>query len=90
MMEGLALKCFLQIPKLSSPFPFIGRMPPSKRKTRRKVTDLQETSEIDLPESSPSRPSPKKRKVWHSNWKENPIIVLTELFFSRLIADDPH
>jgi hypothetical protein len=68
--EGLALTGFPQIPKLSSLFPFIGQMPPSKRKTRRKAADLHETSEIDLPESSPSRPSPKKRKVLHANWKE--------------------
>ena len=57
-------------------------MPPSKRKTRRKVADLHETSEIDLPESSPSRHSPKKRKVfaYELEGKKKPTIVLTELF----------
>ena len=38
-------------------------MPPSKRKARRKPADLLESSELDLPDSSPSRPSAKKRKV---------------------------
>ncbi|KAK5241613.1 transcription factor, partial [Exophiala xenobiotica] len=38
-------------------------MPPSKRKARRKPTDLLESSELDLPDSSPTRPSAKKRKV---------------------------
>ncbi|OQV03167.1 Fork head domain-containing protein isoform 2 [Cladophialophora immunda] len=38
-------------------------MPPSKRKARRKPADLPESSELDLPDSSPSRPSAKKRKV---------------------------
>ncbi|RVX70054.1 hypothetical protein B0A52_06226 [Exophiala mesophila] len=38
-------------------------MPPSKRKARRKPQDLLESSEPDLPDSSPSRPSSKKRKV---------------------------
>ena len=46
---------------------FVGQMPSSKRKTRRKAADLHEISEPDLPESSPSRPSPKKRKVTHAN-----------------------
>ncbi len=38
-------------------------MPPSKRKARRKQADLLGSSEPDLPDSSPTRPSAKKRKV---------------------------
>ncbi|KAL6240762.1 transcription factor [Rhinocladiella similis] len=38
-------------------------MPPSKRKPRRKQADVLESSELDLPDSSPTRPSAKKRKV---------------------------
>ena len=38
-------------------------MPPSKRKARRKPNDLAVSSDLDLPDSSPSRPSAKKRKV---------------------------
>lgn len=38
-------------------------MPPSKRKARRKPADPVESSELDLPDSSPTRPSAKKRKV---------------------------
>ncbi|KAH0844173.1 hypothetical protein AYO21_11529 [Fonsecaea monophora] len=41
-------------------------MPPSKRKARRKPADLAESSELDLPDSSPSRTSAKKRKVHNS------------------------
>ncbi|KAK2757102.1 transcription factor [Arachnomyces sp. PD_36] len=42
-------------------------MPPStKRRTRRKDIQLQETSDADVPDSSPSRPAMKKRKVTHS------------------------
>ncbi|KAJ9609153.1 transcription factor [Cladophialophora chaetospira] len=38
-------------------------MPPSKRKARRKPVDVPVSSDIDIPDSSPSRPSAKKRKV---------------------------
>lgn len=40
-------------------------MPPStaKRRTRRKDVQLQETSDAEVPDSSPSRPAMKKRKV---------------------------
>ena len=39
-------------------------MPPSKRKPRRKAADMNDTSEVDMPDSSPLRqPSAKKRKV---------------------------
>ncbi|KAJ9206614.1 transcriptional regulator family: Forkhead [Paecilomyces variotii] len=41
-------------------------MPPSsRRRTRRKEIQLQETSDAEAPDSSPSRPSVKKRKVEH-------------------------
>ncbi|KIX06177.1 uncharacterized protein Z518_04151 [Rhinocladiella mackenziei CBS 650.93] len=38
-------------------------MPPSKRKARRRPADVLESSELDLPDSSPTRPSAKKRRV---------------------------
>ncbi|KAL2426082.1 Fork-head transcriptional regulator 2 [Exophiala dermatitidis] len=38
-------------------------MPPSKRKARRKPTDILESSELDVPDSSPTVPASKKRKV---------------------------
>ncbi|KAI1617270.1 forkhead box protein J1 [Exophiala viscosa] len=38
-------------------------MPPSKRIPRRRPADALESSELDLPDSSPSRPSAKKRRV---------------------------
>lgn len=39
-------------------------MPPSsRRRTRRKEIQPQETSDAEAPDSSPSRPSVKKRKV---------------------------
>jgi len=39
-------------------------MPPtSRRRARRKDRQLQETSDAEAPDSSPSRPSAKKRKV---------------------------
>ncbi|KAL1965395.1 hypothetical protein VTN77DRAFT_5832 [Rasamsonia byssochlamydoides] len=41
-------------------------MPPtSRRRTRRREIQLQETSDAEGPDSSPSRPSTKKRKVEH-------------------------
>lgn len=39
-------------------------MPPSsRRRTRRTDARLQETSDAEAPDSSPSRPASKKRKV---------------------------
>jgi len=38
-------------------------MPSSKRKPRRKAANVNEASEIELPDTSPTRPSAKKRKV---------------------------
>jgi hypothetical protein len=35
----------------------------SRRRTRRQDVQLQETSDAEAPDSSPSRPSNKKRKV---------------------------
>lgn len=40
------------------------RMPLSnRRRARRKEIQLQETSDVEAPDSSPTRPSNKKRKV---------------------------
>ncbi len=42
-------------------------MPPSsKRRNRRRAVEPQDLSDVDLPDSSPSRPAAKKRRVCSS------------------------
>ena len=69
---------------------FVSQMPSSKRKSRRKAADLHEISEPDLPESSPSRPSPKKRKVIHLNGVLGTANVRLTAKLPRSTVDDLH
>jgi hypothetical protein len=47
-----------------TPSDILGEMPLSnRRRARRKELQLQETSDAEAPDSSPTRPSAKKRKV---------------------------
>lgn len=68
----------------------------NRRRARRKEIQLQETSDAEAPDSSPSRPSAKKRKVsQHSCWDENipaqTYANLRILLIYRLIgANLPH
>ncbi|KAL1997734.1 hypothetical protein VTN02DRAFT_913 [Thermoascus thermophilus] len=47
----------------------------SRRRTRRKDLQLQETSDAEAPDSSPSRPSVKKRKVGVVSGRASPSFL---------------